>query len=198
MPSIDLRYIQCAKYNYNSEAKTRSYTDRFSIGDAMKVNLALKFAEARLYAEGSLAEYIKRATGGTISIATKYIPVDAQVKMYGATQKTRTIGSKQVSSLAFGATDVANYLGVSCYAPDIIDGTEKYTAIFVSKAMFGPPNWNYETMGQNIVFQTPTTTGEFLPDPAAGNKVMLEFAIVDTDEEAMAWCDAVLEESEAA
>lgn len=189
MPTFDLRYIQVAKYSKLGD-KT-SYGEKHSVGDAMKVNLELKFAEGRLYAEGRLAEYIKLATGGTISVGVKHIPEKTQVLMYGAKEKNRTVNGKQVNSIAHTAASVAPYVGLSCFAPDKVEGETKYTCIFVPKASFGPPSLNYETKGQNIAFKTPTTTGEFLADDSA-DELMLDVAVCDTVADAKAWCDAVL------
>ncbi len=60
-----------------------TYTEPTDVGDAMSAQLELKFAEGRLYAESKLAEYIKLATGGTISLAVKYIKRAAQAMLYG-------------------------------------------------------------------------------------------------------------------
>lgn len=191
MPTFDARYIQIAKYNFDKETKTVSYTDKTKVGDAMAVNIDLKFAEGRLYAEGKLAEYLKEATGGTISMAVKYILEAAQKMMYGATESTKTVASKQIKGLRFSAKDVANYVGVSLYAPDKIDGVAKYTTMFAAKSLFGPPAYSFATKGQNIEFKTPTTSGEFLPDDS-DDEILIDTAICDTVEEAKAWCDAVL------
>ena len=191
MPTFDARYIQIAKYNFEKETKAVRYTEKTKVGDAMAVNLELKFAEGRLYAEGKLAEYLKEATGGTISIAVKYILDAAQKMMYGATESTKTVASKQIKGLRFSAKDVANYVGVSLYAPDKIDGVIKYTTMFAAKALFGPPAYSFATKGQNIEFKTPTTSGEFLPDDS-DDEILIDTAICDTIEEAKAWCDAVL------
>lgn len=189
MPAFDLRYINVAEY-VNTDGVI-SYGARKPFGDAMGVNLELKHAEGRLYAEGKLAEYIKLATGGTISVATKYIPQETQILLFGAKEHTRTVGSKEIKSILHTTSDVSPYVGLSCYAPDKIDGVNKYTAVFVSKVSFGPPSMAFETKGQNIVFKTPTTTGEFLADDST-DEVLIEVAVCDTAAEAKAWCDAVL------
>lgn len=189
MPAFDLRYINVAEYT-NTDGVT-SYGARKSFGDAMGVNLELKHAEGRLYAEGKLAEYIKLATGGTVSVATKYIPTETQMLLFGAKDHSRTIGEKTVKSIRFTTGDVAPYVGLSFYAPDKIEGVNKYTCVFVSKVSFGPPSMAYETKGQNITFKTPTTTGEFLADDST-DEILIEVAICDTVQEAKAWCDAVL------
>lgn len=189
MPQFDLRYINVAEYQNTDGAV--SYGTRQNFGDAMSVNLELKHAEGRLYAEGKLAEYIKLATGGTISVATKYIPFETQLLLFGAKEHTRTVKSKEIKSIRHTTSDVSPYVGLSFYAPDKIDGVNKYTCVFVSKVSFGPPSMSYETKGQNIVFKTPTTTGEFLADDST-DELLIEVAICDTPQEAKAWCDLVL------
>lgn len=189
MPSFDLRGIKIGKYKNN--AGVVSYEKPISIGDAMNCNLQLKFAEGRLYAEGTLAEFMKLATGGTISIGTKYIPVPAQKLMYGAKEKNRTIGGKQAQGIVYTGNDIPDYVGVSFYAPDRIDGETKYTCVFAYKSLFGPPGMQYQTKGENITFQTPTTTGEFLASDGE-EKELLEVAVCDTQEEAEQWTLAVM------
>ena len=63
MPQFDLRNMKCAAYSVNGS--TVSYGTINSMGDAMTANLELRFAEARLYAESTLAEYLRKAIGGT-------------------------------------------------------------------------------------------------------------------------------------
>ena len=69
MPQFDLRGIRIGEYINTSDVIT--YDTTKTIGEAMNVNLELRFAEGRLYAESTLAEYIRKATGGTISIGVK-------------------------------------------------------------------------------------------------------------------------------
>lgn len=193
MPQFDLRGIHCAQYvNTNG---TITYTDAQEVGDAMTATLEMRFAEGRLYAESTLAEFMRKATGGTIALGVKYIKNAAQQLMFGSTSKTRSItsggSSQNVSSLVLGAKSTPAYVGVSFYAPDMIDGVEKYTCVFASKCLFGPPSMTLQTAGENIQFNTPTTSGEFLASDAASQD-MLEVAVCDTEAAAIAWCAAVL------
>lgn len=193
MPQFDLRGIHCAKYNNNDGAIT--YTNVQEVGDAMTATLEMRFAEGRLYAESTLAEFMRKATGGTIALGVKYIKNAAQHLMFGSTSKNRSItaggSSQNVSSLVLGAKSTPSYVGVSFYAPDMIDGVEKYTCVFASKCLFGPPSMSLQTAGENIQFNTPTTSGEFLASDAASQD-MLEVAVCDTEAAAIAWCAAVL------
>lgn len=193
MPTFDLRGIRVAKYDDSSGSV--KYSGATSAGDAMGANLELKFAEGRLYAEGSLAEFLKEAVGGSISLAVKYIPAPAQTTMYGCTETSRTLTSTgaTVKGVKHTSRDEANYVGVSFYAPDRVDGKAVYTCVFVPKSLFGPPSLVYQTKGDSLTFQTPTTTGEFLPDKKTG-ELLLEIGFADTVEDAIAWTKQVLGE----
>lgn len=210
MPSFDLRGIQVAKFALSADKKV-SYSGRTSVGDAMNVNLDFRFAEGRLYAESTLAEYMRKCVGGTISIGVKYIPTEAQKMMYGDKEKKRSITytpaatadnknpastTKDVIGLVTGGLSIPSYCGVSFYAPDMIDGNLKYTAVFLSRAMFGKPAMVFQTAGENITFNTPTTTGEFMNNNTSSQD-MVEVAILDTVEEAIAWTSSVLENAAA-
>lgn len=197
MPQFDLRGIKCAKYN--NASGTITYSDVQSVGDAMTANLELRFAEGRLYAESALAEYMRKATGGTISLGVKYIPAAAQKLMFGMTDKSRSVSytpaggsatTATVTSLQSTAKSTGAYVGIAFYAPDMVDGVEKYTCVFAPKALFGPPSLSMQTAGENIQFNTPTTNGEFLRSDGS-DQALLETAICDDENEAIAWCSAV-------
>ena len=199
MPQFDLRHIMCAKYV--NTAGTITYSDAQSVGDAMTANLELRFAEGRLYAESALAEYMRKATGGSISLGVKYIKTAAQKLMFGMVEKARSLtytptgttvtASATVTGLQSTAKSAGNYVGIAFYAPDMVDGVQKFTCVFIPKALFGPPSMSMQTAGDSIQFNTPTTTGEFLRSDGA-DQSLLEVAVCDDENEAIAWCAAVL------
>lgn len=199
MPQFDLRGMKVATY-VNTQGAI-SYTGLQTIGDAMNCSLELRYAEGRLYAESTLAEFMKKATGGTISVGVKYIPAAAQQVLFGSVEKARSISyipvgstvtaTASVTGLVLGAKSTGKYVGFACYAPDMVDGVEKYTCIKIAKALFGPPSMSLQTAGENIQFNTPTTSGEFLADDSSG-QAMLEVAICDDENEAIAWVAAAL------
>lgn len=199
MPQFDLRHIYCAQY-VNTEGVI-SYTDAQQVGDAMTANIELRYAEGRLYAESTLAEYIRKAVGGTISLGVKYIKENAQKLMFGKRENSRSItytptGSTtpttaSIAGLTLGGRDEGVYVGVAFYAPDMVDGVRKYTCVLVKKCLFGPPGMSLQTAGENITFNTPTTSGEFLADDSPTQE-LLEVATVDDEAAAIAWVTAVL------
>ena len=185
MPTFDLRGIKIGKY-INTEG-TITYETPISMGDAMSVELNLTAAEGRLYAESRLAEYKKLITGGTASVGVKYITDAAQKLLFGMSENTRNVGTNtSQKSLKATAKDIAKYVGMGFYAPDAIDGTDKYTAVFVYKVLFGAPGYVYATKGDSITFQTPTTTGEFLADDIEDKSIM-ETATLASESDAVAW-----------
>lgn len=199
MPSFGLKGIKAAKYV--NTAGTITYTNPTDVGDAMTANLELRFAEGRLYAEDMLAEYMRKAVGGTISIGVKYIKQSAQALLFGVQTKNRSISyvptgttvttTATATSVVTGGQDLGQYVGLAFYAPDMVDGVKKFTCVFVKKCLFGPPSMQLQTMGDSIQFNTPTTSGEFLADDSSAQD-LFEVAIVDDENAAKAWVTAVL------
>lgn len=198
MPQFGLRHIYAAKYV--NTAGTISYTGVQHVGDAMQANIELRFAEGRLYAEDALAEYMRKAVGGTISLGVKYIKSAALPLLFGTRTKTRNISwtegtttaTASATSVVLGGKDEGNYVGVAFYAPDLVDGDKKYTCVLIKKALFGPPSYSLQTANESITFNTPTTSGEFLADDSA-DQDLYEIATVDSEEAAEAWIAAVLQ-----
>ena len=194
MAKYDLRYIQCAKYINTNGVIT--FEDKQKVGDAMTANIELRFAEGRLYAESTLAEFVRKCTGGTVSLGVKYIKEAAQKLMFGLTEKSRSVTptggtATTVKSLVTKRSTLGKYVGISFFTPALYEGVEKYDCIFIGKCMFGEPSETLQTAGENIQFTTPVTNGEFLADDSAEGQIK-EAVTVDSEELAIAWCDAVL------
>lgn len=196
---FDLRGIRAGKYTYTASTHTISYSEFFSVGDAMTAALELRFAEGRLYAESALKHYRKKVTGGSISIGVDAMELTAQQKMFGAASDSTTVSNTSVSGIKYGNTTSAPALGIGFYAPaDDAGGSDGFLAVFVAKAVFGPPSMNYQTVGETIQWATPTTTGEFfLPDKKADGTYpeMLYIAECTSEAQAVAWIKAKLGET---
>ena len=202
MPIFGLRGATIAAYHNNNGVVT--YDAPISAGCAIQANLELTFAEARLYACDMLSEYLREAIGGTITFGAKLFPDAAQQLMFGSTEKTSSVTvpaaggtteTKTIKSLVTSGNDNADYVGFSCYCPDLINNVRKYTAFFVAKVKFSPPSKNLQTRTDSIAFVTPSTTGQFMPDDTA-NAVIIESATCDSEDEAKAWCQAVFPQAQ--
>lgn len=184
MPQFGLRGVYAAKYNNNNGVI--SYTGIQHVGDAISANIELSFAEGRLYAEDVRAEYMRKATGGTISIGVKYIKQAAQTLMFGVTTENQTVGGQSVTNVKLGGNTEGDYVGIAFYSPDMVDGVKKFSCVLIKKALFGPPSLTRQTMGESITFQTPTTTGELMGDDSTTRELIVT-AVCDTEAAAQAW-----------
>ena len=115
MPQFGLRGMKIAKYAVTNGAV--AYSELQTVGAAMQANIELRRAEARLYADDGLAEYMASATGGTISLGVKYIPDEAQKLLFGMTDQTRSVtpqggNATSVAGLGVSAKSEGNYVGV--------------------------------------------------------------------------------------
>ena len=193
MPQFGLRGVKAAKYVNTDGVIT--YTDRQKVGDAMTANFELRRSEGRLYAEDGLAEYMANAVGGTVSLGVKYILADAQKLMFGLIEKNRSVTvdgqAQQITTLAVSAKNEGDYIGLGFYCPALKDGQKVFWVCKICKALFAPPNMTLQTKGENIQFNTPTTTGEMLMDDSEEG-LLYESAYVETEATAKAWVDAAL------
>jgi len=194
MPQFGLRGMKIAKYAFTNGAV--AYSQLQTMGAAMQANIELRRAEARLYADDGLAEYMTSATGGSISLGVKYIPDDAQKLLFGLIEESRSVTptggtATTVVGLGVSAKSEGNYVGVAFYCPALKDSAKKFWCCRIVKALFGPPSLSLQTKGENIVFNTPTTTGEMLMSDA-DDGLLYESAYVDSEAAAKAWVDASL------
>lgn len=198
MPLYGFTGVYFAKYHNNNGVVT--YDAPFTPGCPILANINFQFAEGDLWCGDAMSVYRRKIVAGDITFEAKVLNPAAQVDMYGATQKTRSITytndagnsvTKDVTSVVYSDGDKAPYLGFSGFGPDAVDDeTDKYCAFFITKSRFSPPNKTLQTINNNIQFQTPTTTGKFMRDDTTG-KVVQEVAICDSEAEARAWCQAV-------
>ena len=188
MATIGFKGIYAA--TYSESGSTVSYTGCASMGKPIDCNMELKAAEGRLYAADALDKYRRKITGGSISIVAEDIPDTMRKLIFGEEDSARTVGSAtSVAGLKITDSTVAPYVGIAGYAPEDVNGEDKFHAFFAPKALFASPSMHYKTMDTAIEFQVPTCVGEFMK---AADGEIFEHAILDTEEDAIAWCKLVL------
>ena len=197
MARIGLRGATIAKYNVDANGAV-TYGTPISGGCARTADLQLQFAEAELWGCDGLREYLREAVGGNITFEATFFSPEMKVLAFGNKEKTRQITyqndqgvnvTKTITSVADTSGDNAPYVGFAVYSPDMINHVKKWAAVFVPCVKFSSPNSTMQTRDNNIAFQTPTTTGRFLPDDT-DEHVIRDVAILDTEAEAKAWCEA--------
>lgn len=197
MARIGLRGATLARYNVDASGAV-TYGLPVSGGCARAADLQLQFAEAELWGCDGLREYLREATGGTITFEATFFTPEMKMLAFGNKERTREITyqnaegvdiTKTITSVADTSSDDAPYVGFAVYSPDMINHVKKWAAIFVPCVKFSSPNTTLQTRDNSITFQTPTTTGRFLPDDT-DEHVIRDVAILDTEAEAQAWCQA--------
>ena len=197
MARIGLRGATLARYNVDTSGAV-TYGLPVSGSCARAADLQHQFAEAELWGCDGLREYLREATGGTITFEATFFTPEMKVLAFGNKERTREITyqnaegvdiTKTITSVADTSSDDAPYVGFAVYSPDMINHVKKWAAIFVPCVKFSSPNTTLQTRDNNIAFQTPTTTGRFLPDDT-DEHVIRDVAILDTEAEAQAWCQA--------
>lgn len=197
MARIGLRGATIAKYNVDANGAV-TYGTPISGGCARTADLQLQFAEAELWGCDGLREYLREAVGGNITFEATFFSPEMKVLAFGNKEKTRSItykneqgidATKTITSVADTSSDDAPYVGFAVYSPDIINHVKKWAAVFVPCCKFSSPNTTLATRDSSISFQTPTTTGRFLPDDT-DEHVIRDVAILDSEREAKAWCQA--------
>ena len=197
MARIGLRGATIAKYNVDANGAV-TYGTPISGGCARNADLQLQFAEAELYGCDGLREYIREAIGGSITFEATFFSPEMKVLTFGNKEKTRSVTyngedgnpvTKPVTSVADTSSDDAPYVGFAVYGPDMINHVKKWACVFVPCVKFSSPNTTMQTRDSSITFQTPTTTGRFMPDDT-DEHVIRDVAICDTEAEAKAWCNA--------
>lgn len=203
MPLYGFRGVYFAEY-HNTEGVV-SYDAPFTPGCPIRAQLELQFADGTLWCRDAQSIYRRIVTGGNVTFEAKALSPSSQVRLFGATLRQRSVTyteneasvTKTIDSVVHSADDKPPYVGFAGYGPDAVDDeSDKYCCFFVGKAKFSPPTMNLQTINGSIVFQTPTTTGRFLPDDSSGRAVQ-EVAICDSEAEAQAWCAAVFPQTQA-
>ena len=148
MASIGLKYVAWAELNTEPATAIPTYKTSSGVvlGKAVSANLSIQRAEAELYADDMLAEYVSEFSSATLTMEVDNISLQNQATIYGATYNE---GEMQVS-----ADDTPPYGGIGGYQVLMVQGVRKYRAWFFPKAKATFPDWTGTTKGSSISFGT--------------------------------------------
>lgn len=186
MASISLRYPVYAKLT--ETATEASYSGGAVIAKAIKADISIELAEGKLYADDVVSESDKEFKQGTIALNIDDLPDSVRVDFYGHTLEPAGIeAAPTVQMVVSKGDDEGDYVGVGFYGKKKVKGAIKWRAVWLTKVLFGEPNENLETKGENISYQTPTTEGTIMLDVTGTWK---KDVTVDTEALAKAWLNA--------
>lgn len=146
MATMGLKYVAWSKMATEPSDTAPTYNTGLVIGKAVSSGLAISNAEAELYANDMLAEYVSEFSSAMLSMEIDNIALANQAVLYGTTFVN--------DELQFNAEDSAPYGGVGGYQILMVGGVRKYRAWFFPKAKAAVPDWAGTTKGKSITLGT--------------------------------------------
>lgn len=162
-----------------------AYTDGFTCGKAIALDINPQYAEGSLYADDEKAEYDKEFKYADVTLNTSTMPIQAHDVMFGHTvDKENPDGT----IIKVKTTDSPNYVGLGIYVKEKVNNVRKYVAMWIYKTKFTEGQESFKTKGDNIEYQTPSIAGQAI---GLSDNVWKETRIFDTEQEARDWIDTM-------
>lgn len=158
MPTIGLDNLYYAKITEATSTTSsavegdESYGTPIKLAKAISVDLSIELAEAILYADDGPAYAAKEFKGGKITLNIDDIGTQKAADLTGS-------AIDENGALISESEDVGSPVAVG-FRSKLPDG--KYRYFWLYRVLFGTPNIELETKGENIVFKTPTIEGTIM------------------------------------
>lgn len=123
------------------------------LGKFISSELTDNFADASVYGDDALAEYVKEYKDTDVKLDTSYLPLTAYYTLFGQTVSGG-------NSIAANVSDEAPYGGFGFVQSNLINGVRSYDVVWRYLVKFQPPSKNVATKGDSITFATPSITGK--------------------------------------
>ena len=109
---------------------TPKYTDGFTCGKAISLDINPQYAEGSLYADDEKAEYDKEFKYADVTLNTSTMPIQAHNVMFG-----RVVDKDNASGTTVKAktSDSPNYVGMGIYVKEKVNNVRKFVAMWVPK-----------------------------------------------------------------
>jgi phi13 family phage major tail protein len=147
MANIGLKSLKYALLN----ADGTTYGTITSMGGAISASISPNFAEASLYYDDALGEYVTAFQNATITLGVDHDSDSVFAELLGKT----TISDVTYSSI----NDVAPYVGVGYIATRIKNNVQEFRAQFFPKVKFKPFISDANTKGDSVEFGTVSVEG---------------------------------------
>lgn len=174
-----MAYIGLAKLTVAKLGNTGTYTEGFTCGHAMSMNITPQYAEGSLFGDNMKVEYDKEFKYADVTIETTSLPIEAHEIMFG-----HTVTKESGESVTFKAADEAGYVGFGVYVTEKVDGKKKYVACWMPKCKFSEGEDAFKTKGDSVEYQTPSISGQAL---ALDDGTWKETKVCETEEAAITW-----------
>lgn len=170
-----------------SVATVNETTGAITYGTPKKPAKAISFsfeptvADAKLYADDTLAESDFHVTGGNVTMGIDREDLQTQCDMLG---HTYTDGE-----VVDNVDDVAPYVGLGRITKLMVDGAIKYRGTVLALVKFNEPSETDTTQGENVEFNTTELSGTMVV-PENGN--WRQRKIFDSKADAISYIEGLL------
>lgn len=148
MAKIGLNNFRYAVATVNETDGTITYGSVKKPGKAISFNFEPTVADAKLYADDSLAESDNRVTGGNVTMGIDRYDAETMAEILGHEYNSET--NEIVSTI----NDVSPYIGVGRITKIMVDNVQMYRATFLALCKFSEPSSSDATMSESIEFST--------------------------------------------
>jgi len=143
---MDMLYYSKITEGTNGE---ETYGPPIRLARAIRADLAIEYADAKLFADDGAVYVIKDFKTGTLTLGVDDIGVTAAKDLTGA-----MVDDNGVLVSASESTGAPVAIGFRALKPN-----GKYRYFWLYRVTFGTPSTNLQTKGDTITFQTPTIEG---------------------------------------
>lgn len=163
MANIGLSQPYYAKYTNNNG--TVSYSGLAKLGKATTVNVTLDNKDPqKLYADNGVAESLWLFSSGTVALGIDELSLAVAADILGLTAPGTDGG------ITFTADAVAPYVGLGFIVKKVYQSTVKWRVVVFYKAQFKPVDFQINTQGETVEFQTPEIEATIMRDDTSTGK----------------------------
>lgn len=147
---IGLKDLFAFPITATSDTGVPTYGQPFRIAKAIEVNLQKDVAEADMYADDALDDYVAEVTGMSITLNVNELTPEIEAKLLG-------LSVDSLGGVSNGTDANAPYFAIA-FRSKLSTGGYQYRVLY--KVRFKPTDETFKTKGASIEFQQPTITGK--------------------------------------
>lgn len=148
MAKIGLNNFRYAVATVNESTGEITYGEVKKPGKAISFTFEPVVADAKLYADDSLAESDNRVTGGNVTMGIDRYDPETMAEVLGHEYDEET------NEIVSTVNDVAPYIGVGRVVRIMVDNVQKFRATFLAQCKMSEPSSDDNTMSESIEFST--------------------------------------------
>lgn len=196
-----IRWAPFAEADPEPAGKLPNYGESVTLGALNKLTETPSFNEAKGYGDNALKVYVNKFKEATLAIETTEVPRDSMAQVCGTTLEEDKVQPEMESgtrkNMRFRDSDKTPYGGLGCYINKILDdGRDVCVGIFYPKTKAMLQGVEYNTNGENITLSTSKL--QFTASSCASGDWKIESDYFDTEDDAQAWVDGMLDGSRSA